>query len=80
MISDKLNAWFEYYLTHQDELVAEFDGKYIVIAEGGVIGSFDDDRIAVLETQKVHPLGSFLVQKVSAGDSAVTVRPRVVTQ
>ena len=51
-------------------MVETYDGKYIVIKNGEVLGAFDDELTAVGETQKDHELGTFLVQRVSQGDSA----------
>lgn len=59
---------FEFYLSHQNEMVEKYDGKCIVIKDGVVIGVYDSDLSAVTETQKSHKLGTFLVQKVSQGD------------
>ncbi len=68
-MSSPLQREFEFYLSHQDELVEKYDGKYIVIKDGVVIGDYDDDLTAVTATQKLHELGTFLVQKVSEGDA-----------
>ena len=68
-MSSPLQPEFEFYLSHQDELVGKYDGKYIVIKNLGVLGAYDDELGAVAETQKSHELGTFLVQKVSSGDS-----------
>lgn len=67
-----LKAEFDYYLAHQDELVGEYEGKYIVIQDGQVLGAYDSELRAISETQKAHPLGTFLVQKVSRGTAAYT--------
>lgn len=63
---------FAYYLAHQDELVEIYNGKYIVLKHSEVIGVYDSDIEAVTETQKEHPLGTFLVQKVSSGNQDYT--------
>ncbi len=67
--TSSLQAAFDYYLDHQDEMVEKYDGKYIVIKDGDVLGVFDDQLTAVTETKKSHELGTFLVQKVSKGDA-----------
>ena len=71
-MSSPLQKEFEYYLAHQSELVEKYNGKYIVIKDCVVIGAYDDELTAVSETQKVHKLGTFLVQRVSPGDGAYT--------
>ena len=68
-MSSPLQREFEFYLSHQDEMVEKYDGKYIVIKDGAVIGDYDDELTAVTVTQKLHELGTFLVQKVSEGDA-----------
>jgi len=79
-MADRLKAEFEFYLAHQDEMVEKYDGKYIVIKDGRVLGSYNDELTAVRETQKSYELGTFLVQKVSPGteDYTQTFHSRVV--
>ena len=73
MTTDTLQKEFGYYRAHQDEMVEKYDGLFIVIKDQQVIGVFDSDVAAVIQTEKVHTLGTFLVQKVSAGVEAYTV-------
>lgn len=63
---------FEYYLSKQDEMVKQYNGKVVVIKDRKVIGVFDNQETAVLETQKAHDLGTFLVQKVEPGSGGYT--------
>lgn len=67
-----LEAEFQYYLDHQDELVEKYDGKVIVIKDQKVIGDYESDIEAITETQKEHPIGTFLVQRCSAGSEGYT--------
>ena len=67
-----LQKEFNYYLEHQSELVEKYNGKFIVIKDCRVLGSFDDELTAITEIQKEHKLGTFLVQKVTPGDEAYT--------
>ena len=80
IMRSQLEKDFAYYLDHQDELVEKYDGKYIVIQEGHVLGAYDDELTAITDTQKSHKLGTFLVQKVSKGtdDYSQTFQSRVV--
>jgi len=71
-MSDSLQKDFQFYLDHQDELVERYEGKYIVIKDGEVLGAYDNELAAIVETQKSHPLGTFLVQLVSRGSAAYT--------
>ena len=68
-MTTQLREAFQHYLLHQDEMVEKYDGKYIVIKDNQIVGVHDSDFAAVTETQKVHALGTFLVQKVSTGDT-----------
>lgn len=63
---------FEYYLAHQKELVARYNGKAIVIMNRSVIGVYDTEAEAVSRTKEKHPLGTFLVQLVAPGSDAYT--------
>ena len=80
VISNPLQKEFEYYLSHQNEIVEKYDGKYVVIKDSIVVGVYDNELIAVAETRKSHELGTFLVQKVSPGDTeySQTFHSRVV--
>jgi hypothetical protein len=66
----QLKDEFEYYLAHQGEFVADYDGKFIVLKDHKVIGVYADVGAAVSETAKFHELGTFLVQKVAPGTDA----------
>ncbi len=72
--SRTLTKDFDFYLEHQEELVEQYDGKVIVIKNGQVLGAYDTDGEAVVETQKNHELGTFLVQPVSLGPDAYTYK------
>lgn len=63
---------FKYYLDHQNDLVKEHNGKFIVIKDAKVIGSYDSELKAVKETSKTHKLGTFLVQKCEPGKNSYT--------
>ena len=71
-MSNPLEKEFEYYLENQAELVKQYDGKFIVIKGGEVIGSYDDELEAIEETSKEHKQGTFLVQKCTAGSEGYT--------
>lgn len=71
-MTNPLEAEFQYYLDHQDEMVEKYDGKFIVLKGGEVLGAYNDELTAIAETEKAHELGTFLVQKVSKGASEYT--------
>lgn len=67
-----LKEEFHYYVDHQDEMVKQYDGKYIVLKNKKVIGVYDNAVDAYMLTAKEHELGTFLVQKVSPGEDDYT--------
>lgn len=78
MAAVALQAEFEYYLAHQEELVKQYDGKVIVIKGCEVLGVFEDDLEAIAETAKAHEPGTFMVHRVSAQEEIQTIYSRAV--
>jgi len=73
-MSKKLEKEFQYYLEHQTELVAKYNGRVVVIKGDTVLGVYDDEVQAVIETSKHHARGTFLVQRCTPGQEAYTVK------
>lgn len=71
-MAKNLEREFDYYIEHQEELVKEYNGKFIVIKDCKVIGSYDSEIEAIKETVKDHSLGTFLVQKCTPGKESYT--------
>lgn len=71
-MSSPLEKEFQFYLDNQEEMVTKYDGKFIVIKGGEVLGAYDDELSAITETRKAHEIGTFLVQEVSKGKNAYT--------
>ena len=67
-----LEKEFQYYLANQAKLVEQYNGKFIVIKDQKVIGVYDTQDAAFFETEKVHELGTFLIQYCELGDGAYT--------
>ncbi len=67
-----LEKEFKYYIKNQKDLVKKYNGKFIVIKNEKVIGSYDDEIRAVEETAKTEKLGTFLVQKCEPGKDSYT--------
>lgn len=65
-MSTMLEKEYEYYQSHRDELLTKYEGKFIVIVGEAVLGAFDTREEAIIETQKDHKVGTFLVQQVSS--------------
>ena len=77
-----LKKQFEYFLSHRQELVEKYNGKVIVISGEKVEGAFDSEIQALVEAQKSHAMGEFLLQRVTPGDESFTqtFHSRVVFQ
>ncbi len=67
-----LQKEFDYFLKNQTQLVEKYLGKFIVIKDETVIGSYDDETAAIWETAKTHKLGTFLVQECLPGKDVYT--------
>lgn len=67
-----LEADFQYYIDHQEDLVKKYNGKFIVIKNREVIGSYNSESEAILNTSKEHEIGTFLVQKCEPGRESYT--------
>ena len=72
MTKPRLYPDFLFYLENQDEMVQKYDGKVVAIKNQEVLGAYDSALAAVMETRKLHKMGTFLVQRVSEGDEAYT--------
>ena len=66
-----LESEFRYYLEHQAALAEKHDGKFLVIKDQKVIGTYDDEEEAIKTTSREHELGTFLVQKCSSDPDSV---------
>lgn len=67
-----LEREFEFYLKRQEDLVSEYQGKFLVIRDCQVVGAYEDEMEAIEKTALRFPLGSFLVQKCEAGPENYT--------
>ena len=67
-----LEKEFQFYLTNQERLVKDYNGKYIVIKGGDVLGAYESEELAFFEVSKTHEPGTFLIQLVKPGDEAYT--------
>jgi hypothetical protein len=62
-----LETEFKYYLDHQDELVNQYNGKFIVIKNNRVIGAYNSHGEAYAKATETEALGSFLIQHCIPG-------------
>lgn len=63
---------FKYYLDNQIELVSKYDGKFLVIKDNSVVGVFDTQEEAYVDSVSKYELGTFLIQKCTAGEDEYT--------
>lgn len=75
-----LDKEFKYYLAHQNELVKKYNGKFLAIKGGRVIGAYDTQEEALKNTLKKHKAGTFLIQFCTPGSEEYTqkFRSRVI--
>jgi hypothetical protein len=69
-----LKAEWDYYRAHQDEMVALYNGKYIVMLGNQVRGAFETSGEAYQFGVAHFEPGKFLLQKCSPGTKDYTVR------
>jgi len=62
-----LEKEFKYYKEHQEELVKKYNGKFVVIKDEKVVGVYDSEIDALVDSQKTLQLGTFLIQQVLPG-------------
>lgn len=62
-----LEKEFKYYLSHQAELVKKYNGKFIVLKNEEIIGTYNSHSEAYNETLKTEELGTFLIQHCISG-------------
>ncbi len=67
-------ALYNHYRKHQDEYVALYAGKHLVLHEMQVKGAFENEIEAFDFAMNNFQLGSFMVQRCSAGSEDYTVR------
>ena len=67
-----LEKEFQFYLDHQENLVKQYNGKFLVIKDCTVIGTYDSEIESIEQASLHHPLGTFLVQKCEPGSDSYT--------
>jgi len=75
-----LESEFQYYKGHQADLVAKYDGQYLVIVGEEVKGAHDQEIEAYLDGKARFGLGKFLIQHCFPGKESYTrkFRNRIV--
>ncbi len=62
-----------YFIAHQDELVAQYKGKSLILRGESVAGAYDSHLAAYIAAQKQFEPGTFMIQPCEAGPGAYTV-------
>jgi hypothetical protein len=65
---------FFYYLAHQDELVTQYNGKYLIISNNKVLYASPDGDHAFEKGVEMAGLGNFIMQLCTPGQEAYTSR------
>ena len=61
-----LDREFHYYKAHENELVKQYNGKFIAIVGEQVVGVFDEEFTAYQEMKTKYGLGNFLTSTLRA--------------
>jgi len=72
MMASRFDNEFKFYLEKQGEFVESHNGEWVVIKGNNVLGFYDDQLQAIQETQKNYELGTFMVQRVTQGETGYT--------
>lgn len=67
-----LEKEFKYYLDNQDQIVTEYNGKYVVIVGEKVVNAFDSLEEAYSKSLEEYEEGKFLIQLCTPGEEAYT--------
>ncbi len=67
-----LEQEFKYFRDHQEELVKQYNGKFIAIVGEQVVGAFDTEVEAYTEMKKTRAPGTFLLQQCLPGETSYT--------
>lgn len=69
-----LEKEYQYFLKHKDDLLKDYEGKFIVIVGEEIIGHYSSREDALKDAVTKHTLGSFLIQRVSRGEDDIIQR------
>ena len=72
MDSKLLKKEFEHYIKNQNNFIKNYKGKFIVLKNKTVIGSYDSQLDAYEKTKEEHKPGTFLIQFVEKGKENYT--------
>lgn len=69
-----ISELFQYYLEHQESLVKQYDGKYIVLTKDGIMGAYDTIHEGYDSALSRFGKGNFMLQLCTSGDGAYSQR------
>ena len=69
-----IDTLFKYYLVHQEELVKEYNGKYLIITSDGVVGAYETLNEGYEMALKTYGKGNFMLQLCSEGEKDYSQR------
>jgi hypothetical protein len=70
---DALKKNLEWYITHQKDLAAKYNGKILLIANQELVKVFDDIGTAYAEALKAYAPGTFTLQPCSPDPDSYTL-------
>ena len=70
---DPLKKNLEWYVQHQSDLVAKYNGKILLIVDQKLIGAFDTMAAAYTEAVKTREPGTFTLQPCAPGEGSYTL-------
>ncbi len=68
-----LDEELQFFIRDQDSLVRQYRGKTLAIKDQKVIGVYPSPLDALIETEKMFPIGTFLIQICEPGPEAYTI-------
>jgi len=69
-----LEKEYEFYQKNRLSLLERYENQYVVIFGEKVIGSYPDKDTAIIEAQKDHKVGTFLVQLCTRDEESQVMR------
>ncbi|MCD8014287.1 MAG: hypothetical protein LUG99_14130 [Lachnospiraceae bacterium] len=63
---------FDFFVDNYQKLYEEYGKTFLVIKGKKIIGAYESEALAIEETMKDYPLGTFIVQECNGDESAYT--------
>lgn len=73
MNTDRLKADYQFFLQNKDDFYRKYPGKFLVIKNKVIIGVYDDEMAAYVESVKQNRPGTFIIQHSAPGSTEVQV-------